>query len=499
MKYEVFENWSGKEPVKIGDMHIKKNRGHESVSFAYDPDWLKQGNYAFDPNLELYGGGLNTNGAAGVDYSWILLDGVSDSWGRSLLRAQELRLATQENRKPIKLTATDYLLEGLDSCRSGALRFRYAETGEFVSSAGNAGKSGSFAMTNASDVCVSSGSHDSRGQSEENSAGYRPVFPSLENLKELQDAAMKFELDGYTGEDDGDEKDISSDIHDKSGEKKIDWFEVLLECGACLGGSRPKANVIDANGDLWIAKFPSKYDKIDAGAWEKTVQDLARMIGLRTVETRLFRISDAGSTFLIKRFDRTGGERRIHFVSAMTLLGKSIEDYNTGSYRDDDDDDNHHPGYIEIAEFIRAYGSRPKEDLSELWRRVVFSMAVSNTDDHLRNHGFLLEDAGWTLSPLYDVNPDIYGKYLALDVSPYGDEISKENAMELADIIGLDLSRAEEEFRRIMNEVSSNWKQLAMKNGISENEIEQMAGSFRFALKQINTFERAGEQNGGYE
>ena len=170
----------------------------------------------------------------------------------------------------------------------------------------------------------------------------------------------------------------------------------------------------DEKGSLWIAKFPSKHDEVNIGAWEKAVHDLAELCGLNVPEARMETYSKAGSTFLVKRFDRDG-DRRIHFASAMTLLGKT-----DGASGQDGS------GYLDIASFIGQWSADPEQDLKELWRRIVFNMAVSNTDDHLRNHGFIWTKTGWRLSPLYDVNPVPYRDALALNVSADNSSISME-------------------------------------------------------------------------
>lgn len=152
-------------------------------------------------------------------------------------------------------------------------------------------------------------------------------------------------------------------------------------------------------------KFPSKHDENDTGAWEKVTNDLARLCGLNVPETKSMQFSSLGHTFLTKRFDRDG-HKRIHFSSAMTLLGKT-----DGASAQDGS------SYLDIVDFIKSYGANPKQNTRELWKRIIFNMSVSNTDDHLRNHGFLLAENGWVLSPLYDVNPVPYGDQLSLNVS----------------------------------------------------------------------------------
>ena len=197
--------------------------------------------------------------------------------------------------------------------------------------------------------------------------------PPWTSLRTLEEASRQFE-------------------NDESGlEQK--WINQLIKPGSSLGGARPKATVLDTSGNLWIAKFPSKHDDVNVGAWEKVTHDLARLCGLDVPESMLIDFSKYGSTFLVRRFDRNGAAR-IHFASAMTMLGKT-----DGASAADGS------SYLELVSFIKANGAAPKRDLTELWKRIVFNMAVSNTDDHMRNHGFILKADGWHLSPLYDVTP----------------------------------------------------------------------------------------------
>ena len=220
------------------------------------------------------------------------------------------------------------------------------------------------------------------------------------------------------------------------------------------------------DGSLWIAKFPSKHDDNNTGAWEKVVHDLARMSGLNVPESRLETFSKLGSTFLVKRFDRDG-DRRIHFASAMTMLGKV-----DGASADDG------TGYLDLVSFLRSNGAAPKMDLVELWKRIVFNMAVSNTDDHLRNHGFILTQTGWRLSPLYDVNPIPYGEYLALNVSEDDSSINFDLAIDTAEYYGISEKEAEIIVKDISTIVRENWERLAVNYGISRGSIEKMRPAF---------------------
>jgi serine/threonine-protein kinase HipA len=190
------------------------------------------------------------------------------------------------------------------------------------------------------------------------------------------------------------------------------------------------------------------------------------MCGLDVPESRLETFSKLGSTFLVKRFDREG-DRRIHFASAMTMLGKV-----DGASADDG------TSYLELVSFLKANGAAPKMDLLELWKRIVFNMAVSNTDDHLRNHGFILTQTGWRLSPLYDVNPVPYGEDLALNVSEDDSAISFELAIETAQYYGINKKAAEKIVTEISTVVRDNWEKLAVSYGLSRGSIEKMRPAF---------------------
>ncbi|MBQ6624074.1 MAG: HipA domain-containing protein, partial [Mogibacterium sp.] len=195
--------------------------------------------------------------------------------------------------------------------------------------------------------------------------------------------------------------------------------------------------------------------------------ELAKNCGLNVPEARLEKFSKYGSTFLTMRFDRDG-KRRIHYASSMTLLGKS-----DGASAQDG------TSYLDIAGFIRAYGANPKNDLEELWCRIVFSMAVTNTDDHLRNHAFILSKKGWTLSPMFDVNPVPYGNELALNVDEQDNRISIELALRTAGKYGIDERKAEKLAKEINGVVSADWENLAKTLDMSRSQIENMRPAFK--------------------
>lgn len=198
---------------------------------------------------------------------------------------------------------------------------------------------------------------------------------------------------------------------------------------------------------------------------------MAVQCNLNVPDAKLENFSKNGSTFLTKRFDRDG-KKRIHFASAMTLLGK-----NDGTNAYDGS------SYLEVASFIRKYGETVKKDLQELWCRIVFNMAVSNNDDHLRNHGFILGKEGWKLSPVYDVNPSSYGDTLSLNVDSDSNLIDFNLALSVAKLFDLTEKQAVEQLNDIKNIVESNWRKLARKYGLSRSEIESMSPAFDMTYK----------------
>ena len=174
-----------------------------------------------------------------------------------------------------------------------------------------------------------------------------------------------------------------------------------------LGGARPKASVIDENKILHIAKFPSRKDDYDTGLWEHFSHLLAKKAGIHAAETRVIFTNDKYHTLLSRRFDRKEDGKRVHFASAMTLLGLNDGDNaNTGH------------GYLDIVDFILQNCTNVEDNLQELYRRVAFNICIGNTDDHFRNHGFLLTSQGWTLAPAYDMNPTL-NEYQSLLINSY--------------------------------------------------------------------------------
>ena len=409
----VYADWKNQSPALMGRLYATVNRGKELFSFEYSNNWLQStdGSFVFDPDLHLYEG---RQYAPDKPLFGVFSDSCPDRWGGLLMKRKEAILAKEESRKPRALTESDYLLGVCDETRIGALRFSLEENGAFLSAE--------------KDLCA----------------------PPWTTLRTLESASLAFEGDA-----------------DAQEEK---WLRQLLAPGSSLGGTRPKASVQAPDGSLWIAKFPSKHDEWNSGAWEMVVHDLAVKCELNVSEAKLETFSDTGSTFLTKRFDRTGS-RRIHFSSAMAMLGKTDGEGADGV------------SYLDMASFIKSNGAFPKQDLKELWKRIVFNMAVSNTDDHLRNHGFLLTESGWTLSPLYDVNPTIYGNALSLNVSTDDSSVSFELAIETAQYYDISIKDAKKVVEDIQKTVNENWQSLATDYGLSRGDINRMEPAFVMEYK----------------
>ena len=256
-------------------------------------------------------------------------------------------------------------------------------------------------------------------------------------------------------------------------QESADDLRLLLAPGSSLGGARPKASVRDPQGALLIAKFPKRDDDdYRVVAWEAVALQLARDAGIRTTESRLERIGES-DVLLVTRFDRwvsDDGVRRIPYLSALSMLGAS---------------DGERRSYPEIADALRAHGAEATQDLAELWRRIVFSVLISNTDDHLRNHGFLYAGVtGWRLSPVFDVNPvptDIRERTLSTAIGVDGDPTaSLEMAFEVAKLFGV----KEGDAKRIAAEVGDStrrWRAVAARYGISTTEIERLESAFEHA------------------
>jgi len=410
----VYADWIPfKKPELVGYLYAEIVRGSEIFSFEYSAGWLKNNSALYlDPQLQNYSGTQYPQ--SGHSNFGVFLDSSPDRWGRLLMKRREAITAREEARTPNTLSESDFLLGVYDQSRMGGLRFKLSEDGEFINS------------------------------------DHQLAVPPWSSLAELQHASFMIE---------------QSDEYESLEYKK--WLLRLIAPGSSLGGARPKANVADAEGNLWIAKFPSSQDTKNIGGWEMVIHRLAEQAGILLPPAQAIPLSNVHHTFLVKRFDRAEN-RRIHFTSAMTLLGyKDGDNFSAGA------------SYLEMADFIKRFGAQVNFNLEELWKRIVFSVAVANTDDHLRNHGFLLTADGWILSPMYDVNANPAGNGLSLNISENDNTLSFDLVLETAPYYKVEQKRANVLIKKI-REAVSNWHHIAARTGIPKYEIEEMEPAFRF-------------------
>ncbi|MCC6370376.1 MAG: HipA domain-containing protein [Bacteroidia bacterium] len=408
----VYAHWQNfKTPVLMGTLSSTPAKGKEVFSFEYTKEWLKSDfTYMIDPDLQMYSGRYFPREEK-LNFG-AFLDSCPDRWGRVLMDRREAAMARKEGRTAKHLLESDYLLGVFDGHRMGALRFKTNESEAFLNGDKNM------------------------------------AAPPFTSLRELEQASLKFEEDNANDEE------------------YLNWINLLIAPGSSLGGARPKASVKDPHGDLWIAKFPSIKDEKNTGAWEMVANALAYKAGLRVAQGDIKKFRSKYHTYLTKRFDRIDNGKRIHFASAMTLLG-----YTDGAAHDTG------VSYLELAEFLIKYGADANADLEELWRRIVFHICVKNTDDHLRNHGFLLTNKGWRLSPAYDINPNEYGTGLSLNISEKDNSLDIDLALSVAGFFRVDTKKANKIIAQIKSAVS-NWRKFAANYGIGKSEQERMSKAF---------------------
>lgn len=403
--------WVWLDDPSFGPLHRigSLSRGERgSVRFAYDPSWLKKAHaFPLDPELDLTAGDF----FPGNSNFGVFMDSCPDRWGQVLMQRREAVEAREQGRTPRTLGAWEFLLGVQDCTRMGAIRFSWPDEAVFLA-----------------DEALSA--------------------PPIARIAELQ--AVAFEL-SRKKQDDLD--------------KIKEWLRVLVAPGSSLGGARPKANLVDEDGSLWIAKFPSSDDVYDVASWEMLLQDLAKDCGITVPTSRLIQIGSGYHTFMAKRFDRAGDTRRF-FASAMTMTG----------HRDSDD-----ASYLELAEFIATWGEVDHivRDLEELFTRVVFNVATANRDDHLRNHGFIRTPAGWRLAPAFDMNPSFKKNDHALALDLYTRQPDMAVVLETAGYYRLGQDQAKEIVSRV-SKVVSGWQARAKKLGLSAQEITEAEHLFRF-------------------
>ncbi len=394
----------GDEELTVGRLWSHRRRGRESATFAYEAGYLAHPRaYALEPGLPLVAGQQQTAGSRAMFAAFS--DCAPDRWGRRLIQRDEEHRAQREATAERSFGEIDYLLGVRDDLRQGALRFVDPDTGAYLSRAG-------------------------RG------------IPHLLELEELLAAADQVERNTATGSE----------------------LELLLHGGSSLGGARPKAHVLDGDGRIAIAKFPSpSADDWDVMRWEFVALRLARGAGILVPDSQLHAV-DGKPVLIVDRFDRAG-DQRIGYASAMTLLEAG---------------DGDRASYLDIAEVIETESPRASEDLGELWRRMAFSVLIRNTDDHLRNHGFLrATTAGWTLAPAFDLNPDPRPgpKLLNTSIDYDSREARIDTVLEVSELFRLGQAKAESILSQVVRAVGE-WRRTAAAAGLDTAAVEQMARAF---------------------
>ncbi len=396
-------------PSRVATLMRAGQRGRELVRLRYDAAWLarRDRGFALDPELPLTPGDFFPR--AGQALFGVLRDLAPDRWGRVLMERREAEEARSANRAARRLTDWDFLVGVNDVARLGALRLRDPLTSRWL---------------------------DHRA----------PGVPPATRLRELEAAARAIDA--------GDAE---------SHAQYSDWLRLLVVPGSSLGGARPKASFVDADGSLWLAKFPSRDDRRDIGAWEFVAHELARRAGLDVPSSRLERFGSAHRTFCVARFDRAGASRRM-YASAMTLLQR--DDGDTASY-------------LELAEALQLQGDAEHldSDLQQLYRRIAFSILSANRDDHLRNHGFLRGATGWRLAPAFDLNPSPEKSEHALAIDETDPRPSLDTLRSTARFYRLSAARAAQ-IEREVSAALATWRDLASALGLASSEVELMASVF---------------------
>jgi serine/threonine-protein kinase HipA len=419
----VYADWDGlPEPKFIGTLQARDLGRAEQFSFEYSKEALG------DPTLlavpldpELGLFGGPQYPAHGSDTWGMFADSSPDRWGRMLMKRRfDRQKRNDRTLQGMQLRESDYLVGVHDQYRVGALRYKLAQDGPFLDNQDGTGA------------------------------------PPLVMLRALEAAVRQLENDERNDAPGGDE-----------------WIRMLIAPGGSLGGARPKASVITPENRLLIAKFPSTRDTCDIGAWEAIVHTLAIACGLNVSQSQWAKYASEHHTFLTERFDRTADGRRLHFASAMTLTNHTDgDDASTGA------------SYLELAEVLIRHGVQTQADLRELWKRILFNVLVSNTDDHLRNHGFLLEPGkGWKLAPAYDMNPVSNPTGLKLNINEDSNDLDIELVKSVAHHFRVTVKEAgelAEEFMAIIRQ----FEKIAGRDGLglSRGEIDDMAPAFQLAM-----------------
>lgn len=391
-------------PTLIGTLQSDNGQ----TRFDYHRTWLDHVQaFAIDPHLPLSRGSFFP--APDAENFGVFLDSSPDRWGQMLMKRREALDAKDQGRKPRNLYSWDFLLGVQDLTRQGALRFRSSDSAQYLDS-------------------------------------HKLAAPPVTSLGELANVALALS---------NKQLDDMAPLHR--------WLSVLVAPGASLGGARPKANFTEADGSLWIAKFPASDDERDVGAWEGITHTLALAAGVNVPAAKTVRLANKHHTFCVQRFDRNAG-RRVFYASAMTMLQKPSSEGAS---------------YLELAEFLSRNGDPQtlRSDLAQLFRRIVFNVAVGNRDDHLRNHGFLLSRGGWRLAPAFDVNPNVDKADHVLNLDDVDNRPDIATVLATADFYGLSESEASTVLREVAA-ATSRWQSAARGVGLNGAEIDGVASAF---------------------
>lgn len=398
-----------KDVELIGELGYESLRGADSYSFTFDNEWLRQHSDLFlSDDLNNYPGQQYTQ--PDKDIFGCFSDALPDRWGRTLLLRREQIAAAEEKRPVRRLSSFDFLTGIDDFSRMGGFRFKEDLDGEFI---------------NVSESLK---------------------IPPLEDIRELIAASAEIE-----------KCEENNMLPDRK------WIAQLVQPGTSLGGARPKANVVDADKTLYVAKFPSRKDDYDVGLWEHFSHLLATKARVNVAQTKVLATGEKYHTLLSRRFDRARDGKRIHFASAMSLLGLSDGDNATSGH-----------GYLDIVDFIIQNCTDVDRNLQELYRRVAFNICIGNTDDHFRNHGFLLTAKGWTLSPAYDMNPTL-NEYQSLLISSTSNKADLSVLLDACEDYMLNRKTAEKIVSEVVEAVKE-WREIAIRQGVSKSEIDMFSG-----------------------
>ena len=400
-----------KDTQLVGELSYESLRGSDSYGFKFSNEWLKQhGDIFLSDDLNNYPGQQYTH--PDRDIFGCFADALPDRWGRTLLLRREQIEAEEEHRPVRRLSSFDFLTGIDDYSRMGGFRFKETPDGDFINT------------------------HELLR------------IPPLTSMRTLVAASEEIER---------------SEEHNQLPDKR--WIAQLVQPGSSLGGARPKASVIDTDGTLYVAKFPSRKDDYDVGLWEHFSHLLAAKAGIDAAATKVIQANDKYHALLSRRFDRTDNNRRIHFASAMTLLGLTDGDNASTGH-----------GYLDIVDFIVQGCTQVEANLQELFRRVAFNVCIGNSDDHFRNHGFLLTAKGWTLAPAYDMNPTL-NEYQSLLISSSSNKADLSVLLDACEEYMLTRATAE----RIVAEVTaavSDWQKVAQRIGIVKREQDMFSARF---------------------